>query len=45
MDERLKAAARLGLEGPFTTDLYALIHREALRIQRALPQPKKRKRK
>lgn len=43
MDERLKAAARLGLEAPFTTALYALIHREALRLQRELPRPKKKK--
>ena len=41
MEERLKIASRLGLSGPFTIALYALIHQEALRIQRRLPKPRK----
>jgi chorismate mutase len=41
MDERLKAAGKLGLSEGFTTGLYALIHREALKIQRELKSRKK----
>lgn len=45
MKERLKAAARLGLAGGFTTALYALIHQEALRIQHSLPKAKAKAKK
>jgi chorismate mutase len=38
MAERLKIAGRVGLEADFTHALYGLIHKEALRIQRDLPQ-------
>jgi chorismate mutase len=40
MKQRLDAAARLGLSDRFTTALYALIHREALDIQKKLGRKK-----